>query len=420
MKIYIEKLLPNIKNKPQVFFIGTCVFFVATMGTSVKDVASTAAALLLLFSLLIIKQWKVLWKGLSGNEKWLLTGFGLYALSGVIAFVNVQDTQDFIKELERYIRFLLAIPIYLLISKYKENIINYLYVGAIVSGPFLLLIALPGYLENPELPSHGDYHHIIFGSAAMLNVGVMLSLLLTKNLNALNKIVIVLAMICGMLAVLLSQSRGVWLALPVYVFLTIYYTLRHSKISAGSAIFGLLLLVGVLFLSPLGEMVEKRVDAGVDEVSAFYNENEYVSSLGTRLAMWHIALDVLKQHPVVGSGPGDFDDVIRELQDNGKYVGMDVHGSTHNIYFQSLVNAGLIGFVIMMFSFFIMPLKVIAGSMLKRPAESVLGLIFILFFATIGLSESWTARAPIVAVYVVYFNVIFSALCTLNNKSEDV
>ena len=420
MKIYIEKLLAEIKNKPQVFFIGTCVFFVATMGTSVKDVASTGFALMFLSSLLLIRQWKTIWKKLSDNEKWLLLGFGLYALSGVIAVINVQDVQQYVKELERYMRFLVAVPIYLLVKNYKADVISYLYVGAIVSGPFLLLVALQSYLENPNVPAQGYYHHIIFGGAAMLNVGVMLSILLTKKLNNLNKVIILFAMLCGLSAALLSQSRGVWLVLPFYVFFTIYYSLKHSRISAGGYVISLVLIAGVVLLSPLSEMIKERVGAGVKEVSAYYDDDQYITSVGTRLAMWSIAIDVWKQHPVVGSGPGDFDDIVRDLQNNGEYTGMDIHASTHNIYFQSLVNAGLIGFMAMLFAIFLMPLKVVGGAIDKNPAVSLLGVFFILLFATLGFSESWTSRLPVVSVYIIYFIVIFSNLCASNNQSEDV
>lgn len=420
MKIYIEKLLAEIKNKPQVFFIGTCVFFVATMGTSVKHVASTGFALMFLSSLLLIRQWKTIWKKLSDNEKWLLLGFGLYALSGVIAVINVQDVQQYVKELERYMRFLVAVPIYLLIKNYKANVISYLYAGAIVSGPFLLLVALQSYLENPNVPAQGYYHHISFGGAAMLNVGVMLSILLTKKLNNLNKVIILFAMLCGLSAALLSQSRGVWLVLPFYLFLTIYYSLKHSRISAGSYVISLVLIAGVVLLSPLSEMIKERVGAGVKEVSAYYNDDQYITSVGARLAMWSIAIDVWEQHPVVGSGPGDFDDVVRDLQNNGEYTGMEVHGSTHNIYFQSLVNAGLIGFMAMLFAIFLMPLKVVGGAIDKNPAVSLLGVFFILLFATLGFSESWTSRLPVVSVYIIYFIVIFSNLCALNNPPDDI
>ena len=412
-------MLNDIRNNPQACFVGVCVFFVAIMGTSVNHVASTAFALLFISSFFVIKDWKVTWKSLSNNEKLLLTGFGLYALSGLIAYINVHDTHEYIKSLGRYMRFLAAVPVYLFVKKYKVNVIKYLYAGAIVSGPFLFAIAFSDYLKNPDLPAHGDYHHIIFGGVAMLNVGIMLSVLLTVKLKNFEKTIISMAMFCGFIAAVLSQSRGVWLALPMYLLITIYYALRYSKISIRSVVMVIILITGILVLSPVGEMVKKRVDAAVDEVSSFYSKDQYISSLGTRLAMWDIAIDVWKQHPVIGTGPGDFDDVIRDLQKNGKYVGMGVYNSTHNIYFQSLVNAGAVGFIIMMFAIFIVPLKVIMGGAAKQSTASLSGLILVLFFAIFGLGESWTLRSSTILVYIVYLIILVSNISTLNNKYEN-
>ena len=158
-------------------------------------------------------------------------------------------------------------------------------------------------------------------------------------------------------------------------------------------------------------MVTKRVDVAVEEVRSYYSENRYISSLGTRLAMWDISIDVWKKHPIIGSGPGDFDDVIRELQAQGEYVGMDVHASTHNIYMQALVNAGLFGLLTMLFALFIMPLKIVMSSRNEQSTKSLVGLIMILSFSIFGLSESWTLRLPSVSVFIIFCIVIVSHIC---------
>lgn len=416
---YIDLLLAYIKNKPQEFFVGVGVFCVAVMGTSVNHVASTVFSLLLISSFFVIKDWSVTWKQLSNNEKWLLAGFSLYAFSGVLAFVNVQDVQEYIKDLERYVRFLAAVPIYLFVRKYKLNVIKYLYAGVVFSGPFLFYIAFSDYMENPNMPARGYYHHIIFGSVAMLNVGVMLAILLATKTNKFIKTVVAISMLGGFMAAVLSQSRGVWLVLPLYILVALYYSLKCSRARFGSMVIMLVLMGAALLTSPVGEMVIKRVDIAVDEVSAFYTEGQYISSLGTRLAMWEIAFDIWKQHPVVGSGPGDFDDIIRELQKEGKYVGMDVHGSTHNIYMQSLVNAGLFGFLTMLLAIFIMPLKIIMQSRIKNSDRSLLGFVFIILFATVGLSESWTLRLPTVSVYIIFLIVIISNMYLPEKNKPD-
>jgi len=42
----------------------------------------------------------------------------------VIAFINVQDVHEYIKELERYLRFLAAVPIYLFVRNIKLMLLS--------------------------------------------------------------------------------------------------------------------------------------------------------------------------------------------------------------------------------------------------------------------------------------------------------
>lgn len=417
MKKYINIFLVDVKSKPQEVFVGICIFFVAFMGTSVYHVASTAFAVLLIASFFIIKDWGDTWKKLNKNEKWLLVGFGVYALSGVVAFINVQDVREYIKDLERYVRFLAAVPIYLYIKKYKINVVKYLYAGAIASGPFLFFIAMRSYMANPEVPAQGQYHHIIFGAVAMLNVGVMLAMLLTLKLSGCLRFFILVALICGFVAAVLSQSRGVWLALPVYIIIALYYSIQSSKVSLGAVLLILVMIFGAIIGSPVGKMIDNRVSVAVKEVSAFYDAGNYVSSVGTRIAMWSIAMDELKKHPFVGSGPGDFDDTIRELQKKGQYKGMDVHISIHSIYFQSLFNAGTIGFLALIFGIIYVPLKTMLAPGGQAKDVSLSGIITILLFAIIGLSMSWTIRSPIIAVYILFLLTIVSGIYSCDDNA---
>lgn len=416
---FIEQLLANTKNKPQEVYAGVCVFCATIMGTSVGGVASTAAALLLIASFFVIKQWRTAWRQLAKNEKLLMICLALYALSGMIAVINVQDMDEYIKDLERYVRFGLAIPVYLFLKYYNMSLMKYLYAGAVVSGPFLLMVALPGYLEHPELPAHGEYHHIIFGAVAMLNAGIMLSMLLTLKLNNLMKIVITISMLCGFITTVLSQSRGVWLVLPLYLLLVLYYSYRRSRTRFVGMIIVLTVMAVLLLVSPAGDIVKSRVSAGVDEVTAFYSKNQYISSLGTRLAMWEIAIDVWQRHPVIGTGPGDFDEIIKKLQSEGQYVGMEVHESTHNIYMQALVNAGTFGLVTMLLAIIIMPLKIFIRSIRAQPAQSLAGIVLVLLYATLGLGESWTLRLSILSVYIIFLITIVSSLYLPQSKVRE-
>ena len=319
--MFLQKYINTIKQEPIIFLVGISVFSLALMGTSVRHVSSTVFALLLLISFSVIKDWAKIFISLSKLEKIFLLGFFLYTVSALLSFYNVDDVDKYIKLFERYLRFTLIIPVYLFLIKKNISVLNYLYVGAVISGPFLFIVALQHSISYPDRPSQGYYHHIIFGQLAMLNVGVMLSMLLTKNLSRTIQIVILVSMLCGIVAAIMSQARGVWLVFPIYVSVAVYYAVSDKRISKKNIAAFLAVIVLLAMFTSIGDLIKQRTGAAISEVTNFYVEDQYVSSLGTRLAMWDIAIDVWKRHPLLGTGPGDFDDEVIALQAQGRICG---------------------------------------------------------------------------------------------------
>ena len=412
----MQKYVDKIKSEPMIFAMGLCVLLIAVMGTSVRHVSSAMFGILFLLSFSVIQDWKVIYFSLSKLEKIFLLSFLLYTISGLFSYYSVDDVDKYYKLLERYLRFSLIIPVYFLIIKKNVSILNYLYFGAIVSGPFLFFIAIQHYLAVPDVPAKGYYHHIIFGQLAMLNVGIMLSVLLTKNLNRQFQMLILISMLGGFAAAVMSQARGAWLVFPVYIMIAIYYSIKEKRISANKVVIFLAAITFLTIFTPIGDLVGKRTEMAITEVSNFYSEGRYVSSVGTRLAMWDIAISVWKQQPVLGTGPGDFDDEIIALQNKGEYIGMDVHNSTHNIYFQALVDLGLVGLVALLFVILIMPLRLIFNVDNISVEGRLVGFITVISFAVFGLSESWTLRLSSISIFLVYMIVITSHIHIVSYK----
>lgn len=392
----------------------------AVMGTSVRHVASTMFAVLVLLSFTAVKDWTKLYYSLSRLEVIFLLAFVLYMVSGILSFYNCFDVDEYVRIFERYLRFALIVPVYLLLVKKNVSIINFLFTGAVISGPFLLVIAVQHYNDAPDLPAQGYYHHIIFGQLAMLNVGVMLSMLLTKSFSRKLQYLVVVSMLCGLATAILSQARGVWLVFPVYIAVAVYYLLKEKKLSANKIIVFLVISILLTAFTPIGDLLKQRSDSAVSEVVRFYNENQYISSLGTRLAMWEIAIDVWQRSPVLGTGPGDFDNEIMALQEQGQYQGMPIHHSLHNIYLQALVGSGITGLIAMLFAVLIMPLKIFFDETNYDKEGRLAGFITVISFAVFGISESWTMRLSITSVFLVYVIVIAAHLrivCRQNNKA---
>lgn len=408
MVMFLQKYINIVKQDPVIFLVGLSVFFLAVMGTSVRHVSSTVFALLVLLSFSVIKDWGKIYLNLSKLEKIFLIAFFLYTISGILSFYNVDDVDKYYKIFERYLRFTLIIPVYLFLIKKKVSVLNYLYVGAVVSGPFLFIVALQHFISYPDVPAQGYYHHIIFGQLAMLNVGIMLSLLLTKSFSHKIQIVILISMLCGLAAAVMSQARGVWLVFPVYVSVAVYYAVSDNRISKKNIAMFLVIVVLLSMFTSIGDLIKQRTETAISEVTRFYVEDQYVSSVGARLAMWNIAFDVWKEYPLLGIGPGDFDNEIMSLQAQGEYVGMEVHNSVHNIYIQALVGSGVIGLMALIVSTVVIPIKLLFLGSAHDEEGRIVGIITVTSFFVFGLSESWTLRLSVISIFLVYVIVVVS------------
>ena len=416
--MFLKKYINTIKAEPLTFLMGAGVLMLAVMGTSVRHVSSTVFAILVLMSFVVIKDWFKVFASLSRLEKLFLAAFFLYTLSGLLSFYNVDDVDKYYRLLERFLRFSLVVPVYLLIISNGKSILNYLYAGSIISGPFLVAIAINHYIEYPDAPAQGYYHHIIFGQLAMLNVGIMLSLLLSRNMQRKYQLLIIASMLCGIVTAVLSQARGVWLVFPAYMLIAIYYIVKDKRFSARTLVGIMVSIVLLALLTPIGELIKNRTDAAVTEISRFYSEDQYVSSVGTRLAMWDIAINVWQENPLLGTGPGDFDDEIQTLQKRGEYIGMDVHNSVHNIYIQALVGAGILGLVAMLLAVIVMPMIVLLNRHITDREGRLAGIIIIVSFAIYGFSESWTLRLSAISIFLVFIVVIVSHLSIVRSQKK--
>ena len=133
--------------------------------------------------------------------------------------------------------------------------------------------------------------------------------------------------VLAVLAVLLSFSRGGYLALAaVAVGLALSHRLRWWLISAGVAVFGLLLLIPPFFA---------RIRAEVDL-------NSGRNTLVGRFHLWDAALQMLRDHPIFGAGLSGFAATLAPYW-NSTHV--DRFTYPHNIVLNFWSETGVLGVI---------------------------------------------------------------------------
>ena len=409
----------GVVSKPLELIIGIPVFATAAAGGALGHVASVSLIVMLLVSFVYVKSWPLLWRQLTSEEKLLLFCFCLYFLSAIFAYYNANNEHEYFKELGRYFRFFLIIPIYLLVSKSDIKLFRYLLAGAIISGPLYLGVAYLSLAENVGANAKGSYHHITFGDMAMLNALFIMTYLAVMKMSNAMKIILISSIACLLYASVLSQSRGAWLVLPLCLLFLLPLAVHHGKIKIRTILISLIVVGSLLAISSEKEILISRIQIAVHEVELFQSGEQQTTSVGARLAMWDIAMNVWSRHPILGTGLGDFSWEIQASQEKGLYAGLIRHTTAHNIYFQALATTGLFGLIVMCLALFIVPFRYFYKLNRKKfNVASVSGMVMLIAFSGFGLTESWITRSPPVALYLMYFVVLVSSTMKREVVSE--
>jgi O-antigen ligase len=152
------------------------------------------------------------------------------------------------------------------------------------------------------------------------------------------KVLLITSAVVMLMGILVSGSRGVWVALVPACLIALYC---HSRRNA--LIFLSMFLMAMLLVFAFSTNITQRAST---IVTSLYTENE-AGSTGNRIELWKGALLMFKQSPIVGVGAGDFQAHVKQFIAEKKLKEEIVaSGHAHSIYFQVLATRGLIGFAI--------------------------------------------------------------------------
>ncbi len=125
---------------------------------------------------------------------------------------------------------------------------------------------------------------------------------------------------------LLSQSRGAWLALAPGVAVVVLMLPRWRGWWGRLAVAGTLTLALSLLLNQAA--LQTTVSAGaaaMQDVAAATAGQSPEGTLGPRLDYWHGALAIAGEHPLLGTGPGTFASAFPAYQKNPLYYSKYAH-----------------------------------------------------------------------------------------------
>lgn len=108
---------------------------------------------------------------------------------------------------------------------------------------------------------------------------------------------------------------------------------------AGGAILMLVLLVGGLFAFKDSDFIKNSTS--LNRIASINLSQD----LGTRSTIWGMALEGVKERPILGWGQGNFNYIFNREFDPSLYAGEQWFDRVHNIFLDWLVAGGVLGFV---------------------------------------------------------------------------
>jgi len=393
------------------------ILLLPILSLSVRHWLSGFYSLIALIGLLVVfRQPHKLYK----EERILFALLALLLISFAFSATLNGWSDNSIRRLGTVLKYLLFIPVYLLLRQFRD-LSSYLFVGIVLGGAILGLQALfdVSYLGLQQ--GWGIYGSIIFGDLSILFFSITLIVLFFTTRHSKITYLYIISLLLSALAVYLSGSRNAWLASVVSVSLIPLLCFSFMKFKRTALVIIPILLV-TASASLFTDNIQKRLALAINEYQSFMAEGAPKdiplsrNSVGTRLEQWRVAMIIIKEAPYFGFGGGNAGKHVTRYAQKGlahpDLINPDTEkgiGGLHSTYFESLINEGTFGLIIMLL-FLLYPIYVFSVSRKFNPLLSSVGIIFMINYMIFGISENPFVHDNFSSVYLIFLSVFFSEI----------
>ncbi len=191
--------------------------------------------------------------------------------------------------------------------------------------------------------------HTSYGAVLAMYFPVLIGLLMRKNMNLLLRVMLSIGLIILTVGLVLSYTRAAWLSIAA---VTGILAILLLGIKLRTAILSLLVMGAFVFMSwddlqvSLSRNKQDSSDKLDEHVTSMSNVSSDASNL-ERLNRWHCAMEMFKERPIVGWGPGTYQFVYAPFQRAKDLTIISTKqgdgGNAHSEYLGPLCEQGVLG-----------------------------------------------------------------------------
>lgn len=324
-----------------------------------------------------------------------LIAFALAMASATVAILIAQFYhQDFAwRPYDESVRLLLAVPIYMVIRGGKSQVTRVLGL-AMPAGVILAMIVIGG--ATVEVISKRRFTEHFLSEIHLGNLALILGFLslFSIHVGRERSPISITLKLCGFLVgVYLSfrtGTRGGWPAVPVLLLLWIVLGLRlRSRTGAIVALALIALVSAATFL--MYDVIQQRLLDVQSDLAAFARGNKD-TSIGVRIQIFQVALQILQEQPLFGTGPQGYKEALIRLGQSGMITQDAVQlgsAEVHNQILNYTIKYGMFGLLsglaihLVPLILFVRALKVATG---EGRIAALMGICLVTGFMIFGLS----------------------------------
>lgn len=284
-----------------------------------------------------------------------------------------------------------------------ELIKRYAIYGVITGGWIVGFLAIKDASEG-SLRVGGYTNAILFAQGTLVLFILNLYVLFYESQAITKKLITVIGVGLSLVAIYLSQTRGVWFALIIIstVYFVVHWTLLVKNIK-----FILLGTIVMLFaFSYNSSMFIQRVD-DVKHDFVKMEQGDFQTSIGLRFVAWKSAWLGFLEYPLIGVGKDGFYELKKQQVSEHKVNPVLLQGDSglgllhaHNQYLNQLVIRGLVGFI---------PMMILLGApIFLRDKFGLLGAYLATTYLVAGLTDVPLEQKE--TLYIFFFALFFSTL----------
>jgi O-antigen ligase len=354
---------------------------------------------------------------LTSAEKLVIGAFAAYFGAYLLSFAvngllgNLIDPRS--KHLDHEARMLLVFPVYMAFRTLRlppRVLWASVWIGAAAAAVYAVIYYL---WVNPGHRVLGSYGAISFGDLSLVLAFMSLTTFSGFKGQPRGRLLIPpVACLLGLAAAVLSETRGALVAAPVLLCLLYFYAAGYLKTATRLLLVGLC-IVGALAVHQLpGVRIGDRFGAVYTEIAEYSRGKRVYTEVTTRLEGWRAALDIFRENPVIGAGPGNFKPLLHRLVAEGRRDKIAFpHSQPHSAYFSALADCGLIGLAALI-AMFAAPLwmarrYVKEGGAVLRDLGYAMA-VLVAAFMQFGLTETIFSRNIYVSFYVIMVAAIMA------------